>query len=263
MTQHPTVGFIGYGNMAQAMAKGLIGAKVCAPENICACAAHFDRLQQNAALLGVRALPDAAAVVQASDFVVLAVKPYLIESVAAPLANLLTGKIVISVAAGWNFNRYSAIFPENVHHISTMPNTPIAVGEGILVCEQTHSLTDEEYAAFEQLFRSIALIEPIDTAHLAAAGTLSGCSPAFAAMFLEALADAGVKYGITRPAAYRMAAQVLQGTGALQQATGAHPGAMKDAVCSPGGTTIRGVSALEKSGFRGAVIGAIDAIEGA
>ena len=102
----------------------------------------------------------------------------------------------------------------------------------------------------------------MDSAHLSAAGTLGGCTPAFTAMYLEALSDAGVKYGLTRAASYRIAAKMLCGTGKLYLESGTHPGAMKDAVCSPGGTTIRGVSALEKAGFRGAVIGAIDAIEG-
>ena len=111
------------------------------------------------------------------------------------------------------------------------------------------------------LFQKISLIEFVDSVHLSSAGTLSGCTPALTAMYLEALGDAGVKYGISREAAYRMAAQMIVGTGKLYLETGTHPGAMKDMVCSPGGTTIRGVSALEKRGFRGTVIDAIDAIE--
>ena len=205
---------------------------------------------------------DPQEVVQNSDVVILAVKPYLIEQVVAPLKELLKGKMVVSVAAGFTFARYQQLLDESPHHISTIPNTPIAVGEGIMICEQTHSLDEQQWQTFCELFSPIALIELVGSDHLSAAGTLGGCTPAFTAMYLEALSDAGVKYGLTRAASYRIAAKMLCGTGKLYLESGTHPGAMKDAVCSPGGTTIRGVSALEKAGFRGAVIGAIDAIEG-
>ena len=211
---------------------------------------------------GVHPMQTAQEVVQNSDVVILAVKPYLIEQVVAPLKELLKGKMVVSVAAGFTFARYQQLLDESTHHISTIPNTPIAVGEGIMICEQTHSLDEQQWQTFCELFSPIALIELVDSAHLSAAGTLGGCTPAFTAMYLEALSDAGVKYGLTRAASYRIAAKMLCGTGKLYLESGTHPGAMKDAVCSPGGTTIRGVSALEKAGFRGAVIGAIDAIEG-
>ena len=256
------LGFVGFGNMAQAIAKGLIGAGVLPGSQMYACAAHFDKLQRTAGELGIHPMATAQEVVEHSDWVILAVKPYLIEQVVAPVAQLLAGKVVVSVAAGWTLERYQQILPQGTHCICTVPNTPVAVGEGIFVCEQSHSLSEQEFAQFEQLFSPIALIEMIDTKHLSAAGTLSGCTPAFTAMYLEALSDAGVKYGLTRAASYRIAAKMLCGTGKLYLQTGTHPGAMKDAVCSPGGTTIRGVSALEKAGFRGAVIGAIDEIEG-
>lgn len=256
------IGFIGFGNMAQAIAKGLLEAKVCKAEQLYACAAHFEKLKDTADRLGVHPMQTAQEVVQNSDVVILAVKPYLIEQVVAPLKELLKGKMVVSVAAGFTFARYQQLLDASTHHISTIPNTPIAVGEGIMICEQTHSLDEQQWQTFCELFSPIALIELVDSAHLSAAGTLGGCTPAFTAMYLEALSDAGVKYGLTRATSYRIAAKMLCGTGKLYLESGTHPGAMKDAVCSPGGTTIRGVSALEKAGFRGAVIGAIDAIEG-
>ena len=256
------IGFIGFGNMAQAIAKGLLEAKVCKAEQLYACAAHFEKLKDTADRLGVHPMQTAQEVVQNSDVVILAVKPYLIEQVVAPLKELLKGKMVVSVAAGFTFASYQQLLDESTHHISTIPNTPIADGEGIMICEQTHSLDEQQWQTFCELFSPIALIELVDSAHLSAAGTLGGCTPAFTAMYLEALSDAGVKYGLTRAASYRIAAMMLCGTGKLYLECGTHPGAMKDAVCSPGGTTIRGVSALEKAGFRGAVIGAIDAIEG-
>lgn len=256
------VGFIGYGNMAQAIAKGLVSTGTCDPQQIYACAAHYDKLQQNAALLGIHPEENAEAVVRSSDCVVLAVKPYLIQSVVAPIADLLKDKVVISIASGLYFEDYEALLPAGTHHISTLPNTPIAVQEGTLLCEDKHSLSPEEYQQFTQMFEPIALIEVLPSKLVSAADAISGCAPAFTAMYLEALADGAVKHGLPRATAYRLAARMISGTGKLYLESGTHPGAMKDAVCSPGGITIKGVAALEKSGFRGAVIGAIDAIKG-
>ena len=179
-----------------------------------------------------------------------------------PVLPALRDKIVVSIVSGWDFARYEAFLAPGTHHISTIPNTPIAIGEGVLACESTHNLTEAEYAQFEETFGKIALIVPVTAAQFGPAGTLGGCTPAFTAMYLEALGDAGVKYGLSRAAAYQMAAQVLIGTGMLYLESGLHPGVLKDGVCSPGGTTIRGVAELEKRAFRGTVISAVDAIEG-
>lgn len=256
-----SIGFIGYGNMAQAMAKGLIKENVVSPQNIYACARHYDKLVHNAKQLGVVACESAADVVRAADMVIIAVKPYQIEEVVGALAHALIGKIVVSVAAGYTFDKYEKLLPKEVHHISTSPNTPIEVGAGILICENRHNLSEEEYRIFCQIFEPIALIEEADTSQLAIAGTICGCTPAYTAMYMEALADAAVKHGLTRQAAYRMVAQMIYGTGKLYLETETHPGIMKDRVCSPNGTTIKGVASLERDGFRGAVISAIDAAE--
>ena len=220
--------------MAQAIAKGLLEAKVCKAEQLYACAAHCEKLKETADQMGVHPMQTAQEVVQNSDVVILAVKPYLIEQVLASLKEeLLKGKMVVSVAAGFTFARYQQLLDESTHHISTIPNTPIAVGEGIMICEQTHSLDEQQWQTFCELFSPIALIELVDSAHLSAAGTLGGCTPAFTAMYLEALSDAGVKCRLTRAASYRIAAKMLCGTGKLYLESGTHPGAMKDAVCSP------------------------------
>ena len=196
-----------------------------------------------------------------ADMVIVAVKPHQVEAVLSPVKELLAGKIVVSVAAGMTFGKYETILAPGTHHLSTVPNTPVAVGEGIVVCERLHSLSDAEWKETERLFSHVGLVMQVDTPLLGLAGTICGCGPAFVAMFIEALADAAVKHGIARADAYRMVSQMVVGTGKLQLATGQHPGAMKDAVCSPGGTTIVGVAELERKGFRGAVIDAVDAIQ--
>ena len=255
------IGFIGFGNMAQAIARGLTLTGACDARRLFACAGHFDRLQNNTRPLGIQALQSAEEVVACSDFVVLAVKPYMVEAVLAPVCMLLKNKALVSVVASYDFAAYERILPAGTHHISTIPNTPVSVGEGILICEKKHSLSAEEVACFEALFGKIAMLEYVEEKQFSIAGTLSGCTPAFTAMYLEALADAGVKHGLSREAAYRLAAKMLCGTGKLYLQTQMHPGILKDAVCSPGGTTIRGVAALEKGGFRGIVMSAIDAAE--
>lgn len=254
------IGFIGFGNMAQAMVRGLLLKDVLPAQQIYACAKNWDKLCKNAEQMGIQPCHDAAELVSQADMVIVAVKPYLIQEVLAPVKAALKDKIVVSVAAGYLFDKYEEILEPGTHHLSTLPNTPVSVGEGVIICEQKHSLTDEEYGLFEELFAPIALVQPVDTKQFGIAGTISGCGPAYAAMFVEALADAAVLHGLPRELSYALASQMVVGTGKLQRETKAHPGAMKDAVCSPGGTTIVGVAALERKGFRSAVIDAVDAV---
>lgn len=255
------IGFIGFGNMAQALARGFVSSGAVQPAQIGACARDRAKLQRNTEPQGFCALDDAAAVAEFADVVIVAVKPYQVEAVLAPVKELLARKIVVSVAAGINFDDYERILAPGTHHLSAIPNTPVSVSEGIIVCERRHSLTEEEWRSVHELFSKIGLVLQMDTALLGISSAVCGCGPAFVALFIEALGDAAVKHGIARPDAYRMASQMIVGTGKLQLATGQHPGAMKDAVCSPGGTTIVGVAELERKGFRGAVIDAIDAIQ--
>lgn len=253
------IGFIGFGNMAQAMAKGLVEHAGFDGGRITACAAHFDKLETSCKPLGANAVHTPAEVAEASDLIIVAVKPYMVADVLAPAREALAGKAVVSVAAGLLFDFYEDLLGAGSHHLSTIPNTPIAVGCGVIACEQKHSLSDDEWETFTGLFGGIALIEPVAGHLLSTASAVAGCGPAFAAMFLESLADGGVKNGLPRATAYRLAAQMMAGTAQLHLATGTHPGAMKDAVCSPGGTTIKGVAALEAAGLRNALISAIDA----
>ena len=198
---NPTIGFIGYGNMAQAIAQGMIGAGVLDGDHIVACAAHYDKLERNAAKLGIRAVHTAAEVADAADVVIIAIKPYQIEDVIGPIVAALAenDKFVVSIAAGWDLTKYRYLFGERfdaVHIQCTIPNTPMAVGKGVLVTETDNTLTANQNETFEKLFGPISLIERVDSAHMGIAMCVAGCAPAFTDMYLEALADAGVKYGL-------------------------------------------------------------------
>lgn len=259
--QDVIVGFIGYGNMGQGVARGLVNGGVVGAGNIVAYDIDRDRLMRDTTQLGARAAASAEEIVAESDVVVIAVKPNLVGEVMAPLADALDGKIVLSIAWGmWN-DQLEAIIP-GTSHLSVVPNLPIGVGSGVLVVEQSHTLEYEQMALVRSLFEPIALLETVDTAHMSVAGIVSSCAPAFTAVYIEALADAGVKYGLRRDTAYRLAAKMVEGTGAQIIEQGMTPAALKDGVCSPGGATIKGVVALEHEGFRGAAISAIEAVQG-
>lgn len=259
--QDVRIGFMGFGNMASAMADGWIASGVIAGDRMCACAGRYDALVERCDRRGMRAMRTAAEVAAAADVLVVAVKPYMIEGVLGPIAGALAGKVVLSVAAGWDCAAYELVIP-GTRHLSTVPNTPVAINEGVIACEKVSTLTDDDRALLFELLGLLGKAVEVETRLLSVAGTVGGCAPAFVAMVIEALGDAAVKHGIPRATAYEIVSQMMVGTARLQLETGQHPGAMKDAVCSPGGTTIKGVAELERCGMRSAFISAIDAIEG-
>lgn len=263
MVRDLTIGFIGFGNMAQGIAKGLVNGAVVDGSQIVANSGHFDKVERAAASIGARATHGAKETVAAADVVIVAVKPGQVETAIADVLDDLKSdhKFIVSVAAGLSLDYYQSLLGDDAHVQCVIPNTPIEVGQGVLVTENANTLTQEQQSIFEELFSPIALIERLDTSLMSIGSSVAGCAPAFTAMYIEALADAGVKYGLKRENAYRLAAKMTQGVGALYMATGTNPAAMKDAVCSPGGTTIKGVAELEKRGLRGAVISGVDAIQ--
>jgi len=185
------VGFIGFGNMAQALAEGFAATGALKPCQIGACARDRAKLRRNTEPKGFLAFDDAARVAEFADMVIVAVKPHQVEAVLSPVKELLAGKIVVSVAAGMTFGKYETILAPGTHHLSTVPNTPVAVGEGIVVCERLHSLSDAEWKETERLFSHVGLVMQVDTPLLGLAGTICGCGPAFVAMFIDPTCEAG------------------------------------------------------------------------
>ena len=253
------IGFIGFGHMAGAMAKGLIKGGFVSANDIYACASDYDRLTARL-MAGENACKDALDVARESDIVIVAVKPNQVEDVLSPIKDELTGRIVVSVAFGWDFDRYDELIP-NAKHISIIPNTPCEVCMGMTIIEDKHNLDENELALVEDLLRAFGEIAFFPSDKMWLAGEVTSCGPAFAAMFIEALGDAGAKYGLDREDAYKIVSQMVAGTGILQIETGKKPGTMVNEVATPGGVTIKGVTALREAGFHEVVAKAIDAIE--
>lgn len=252
-------GFIGMGNMAQAIAKGWIDSKTLSPDKIYAYAPNTEKLKRNAEKIGFIAVEDIISLVDQCDTLIVSCKPYQIESVLEKIGSLLEGKTLLSIAAGWDHAKYRAYLPKTRIQF-VMPNTPAMVSEGVFLFEETCSLTDEERSLAMELFSALGIVEILPSNLMGIGGAISGCGPAFVDMMIEAYADAAVKYGIPRSTAYRLVSATIAGSASLQIKTGEHPARLKDNVCSPAGTTIRGVATLEEKGFRSACISSIDAI---
>ena len=254
------LGFIGMGNMAGALASGFLAAGTLTAEDIKAYAPNQQKLAANAQSIGFLPVKTAQEAVEGADFVVMACKPTQIAQVVTELGAALEDKAIISVALGWDLARYQAVLPPRARVQFVMPNTPAAVSEGVFLFEAATTLTSEEQAAAKSLFGVLGTVITLTSAQMGIGGAIAGCGPAFVDMMIEAFADAGVRYGLTREQALAMTSQMILGSAKLQLVTGKHPGELKDAVCSPGGSTIRGVAALEEAGFRANCISAITAI---
>lgn len=253
------IGFIGMGNMARAIAGGFAAAGAVRPEDMYGYAPRYERLKEFTDSIGMNACRSVFELLEQVDTVVMAVKPYVVEGVLAEIRDALKGKAMLSVVAGYTCEKYRPLVDESVRVQYIMPNTPCLVGAGMLLFEKENTLTADELAQAVEMFRAVGEVEILPTHLMAPAMGISGCGPAFMAMVIEALGDAGVKYGLPRVTAYRLASQTMLGTGKMQLETNMHPGEIKDGVCSPAGTTIKGVEALEACGVRHAFIEAVKA----
>ncbi len=252
------VGFIGAGNMGSAILNGILRRNRFSPDDLYISRRHPE-WSGDMQKLGVHVMRSNRELVQAVDCVVLAVKPVYVSDVLEEVHDALCGKFVISIVAGWTFEMLQHALPESARFVRVMPNTPLAVGEGMSLISSLCTCTAEEFALAQSIFEAAGQVRIVEDHVFTPANGISGCGPAFVYAFIEALADGGVRYGVPRALAYELAAQTLIGAAKMVLETGKHPGALKDAVCSPGGTTIEGMYALEKGGMRAAVMDAIGA----
>lgn len=254
------IGFIGCGNMATAIIKGIIRKQIIDAENIIASAktkATLDRVQKE---LGVKVSTDNLEVTENSDILVLAVKPQYYPEVIAQIKDVVRKEqIVISIAPGKTLDWLQEQFEGAVRLVRTMPNTPALVGEGMTGACRNEYVTDEDYATVLQILGSFGEVETIPENLMDVCVSVSGSSPAYIYILIEAMADGAVADGMPRAQAYKFAAQSVLGSAKMVLETGKHPGELKDQVCSPGGTTIEAVRVLEEKGFRSSVIEAMKA----
>ena len=250
------IGFIGAGNMATAIIKGAVENKVVAPGHVIVYDIDSEKVSALQESHGVHGVNSVSTLCEMSDMLLLAIKPNVLPDVLKDLcgANLP----LISIAAGWSSERIKEIYGSKERVLRVMPNTPLMVGEGMSVFETPNSLKEHELAFAKKLFSALGKVSFAQTKQMDAVTAVSGSGPAYVFMFIEALADGGVLCGLPRTEALRLAAQTVLGSAKMVLDTGMHPGALKDAVCSPGGTTIEAVQTLEEHGFRGAVIDAVD-----
>jgi len=253
----PRLGCIGAGSMGGALLRGLLAADRVKPQDLVFYDPDPGR-QRELKELGVKPALNNAEVMD-SPVVVLAVKPQILRTVLTDIRNQASSRhLVISIAAGVPLAVLEEILSSS-RVIRAMPNTPLMVQAGMTALSPGTRVTPEDVDLALNLFRAVGRAEVIDETHLDAVTAVSGSGPAFVAVFLEALADGGVKMGLPRSLALEFATQTLFGTARLLLEKNLHPGLLKDLVTSPGGTTIHGLHALEQGAFRDAVISAIEA----
>lgn len=252
-------GFIGMGNMGYAILKGLLNRYQ--QSQLTFSARNREKMADVAARTGVEPAADNQTCAGNAKYVVLAVKPQQFDTVISEIRDCISeDQIIISIAPGITIENLKTRFGKPCRIVRAMPNTPALVGEGMTgVCYPADELSAEEQQTIRGFFESFGKMELVDEKLMDAVVCASGSSPAYVYMFIEALADSAVKYGIPRAAAYELVAQTVLGSAKMVLETGEHPGKLKDQVCSPGGTTIAGVTALEEFGLRNALIKATDA----
>ena len=253
------LGFIGSGNMCGAIVDGIIKSGYN-PNDITVAGVLQDQLDMFMEKYEVLTTSDNTAVTADSDIVFLCVKPNVIYSVIDEIKDYVSdGKIIVSIAAGQDIKKLTDAFGKKVKLVRLMPNTPALVGEGMTAMTPNENVTSEEAATVKELLESFGKAEIVPEKLMDAVTAVSGSSPAYVFMFIEAMADAAVMGGMPRSQAYTFAAQAVLGSAKMVLETGLNPSALKDMVCSPAGTTIEAVASLEKSGMRSSVIEAMRA----
>ncbi len=252
---------IGTGNMGRALVGGFINSGILSSGEVRLCDLDKEKVEKLASETGCAAFTDPTKTVENADYVLMAVKPQVFDAALSNLKpSLKSGSVVISIAAGVTLSRISGILGDEASVVRVMPNTPALVGASVCAfC--TRNVDDEKKAFVEKLLNTCGMVVPCDEKTLDAIGCVSGTGPAYVMLFIEAMADAAVKLGIPRKTALDIAAMTVYGSGKLMVETGTHPAILKDQVCSPGGTTIEGVLALEKGGLRAAVEDAVIAAD--
>jgi pyrroline-5-carboxylate reductase len=254
-----TVGFLGAGNMGEALIKGLLAAKLVLADAIFATDVRPERLKELDRLYGIQVSSDNLELVRSADIVILAVKPQIMDAVATEIAPAVTRrKLLISIAAGVATEKIRTRLPRDSRLIRVMPNAPALVLEGATAIAKADGLEPGDLDVAREIFGAVGRVVVLGEEMIDAVTGLSGSGPAYVAVVIESLADGGVRMGLDRATAMTLATQTVLGAAKLLLETGLHPGALKDMVSSPGGTTIAGIAALEEGGLRTTFIKAVE-----
>lgn len=245
--------------MAEALIRGLVRGGHVPEARVTASAPRRERLDELVASYGIRVTTSNREVVQAANLVIFSVKPQILDKVLREVADQMSpGTLVISIAAGVDTEAIEAVLPDGVRVVRAMPNTPALVGAGATAISPGRHASEADLATARAVFDAVGITVSLDESHLDAVTGLSGSGPAYIFLILEALADAGVKMGLSRRNAQRLAAQTVMGSAKMLLETDEHPGRLKDMVTSPGGTAIAGLHTLEQGGLRTTLINAVE-----
>lgn len=256
------LGFIGTGNMASAMMGGILNNQILSVDEVMGSNPGSQKRESVKKQFGIYVTADNNEVVEKADVIVLSVKPQFYEEVISEIREFIReNQIVITIAPGKTLAWLTEKFGKEVKLVRTMPNTPALVGAGMTAMCPNEHMTKEEIAYVRTLLKSFGRVEIVPERLMDTVVSISGSSPAYVFMMIEAMADAAVSGGMPRAQAYQFAAQAVMGSAKMVLETGKHPGELKDMVCSPGGTTIEAVRTLEEYGFRSGIIEAMKVCE--
>lgn len=256
------LGFIGTGNMASAIMGGVINKGLIPANEIIGSDLFAPGREKVAAQFGIKVTDSNIEVAQNAEIIILSVKPQFYADVIAEIKDIITeNQLIITIAPGKTLAWLEEQFGKPVKITRTMPNTPAMVNEGMTAAVPNSYMNEEEIARVKAILESFGKVEFVSEKLMDVVVSVSGSSPAYVYMMIEAMADAAVSGGMPRPQAYQFAAQAVLGSAKMVLETGMHPGALKDMVCSPAGTTIEAVRTLEALGFRSSIIEAMKVCE--
>ncbi|MFE8703116.1 pyrroline-5-carboxylate reductase [Cytobacillus sp. FJAT-54145] len=253
------IGFIGCGKMAQAIIEGILKSGYLTSEQIKATSKTIETEKKVRERFNIPFGNTNQEVAEWADVLFLAVKPDIHNEVITEIRDYIReNTVIITIAAGITLHTLEDLFGKKIKAARSMPNTPSLVGEGMTAICVNDFVNVEEQAEIIDIFKTFGKVELVQESLMDSIPAISGSSPAYVYMFIEALADGGVKQGISREKAYKLAAQAVLGAAKMVLETGKHPGELKDEVCTPGGATIEAVSTLEEKGLRAAVLAAME-----
>jgi len=259
MTEEKKIAFIGAGNMASAIISGIVKNELLDAKNVIVYDIDSLKLDEMAAELHISKVATLLDAVENSQIIFMCIKPNVMEPVLQEIKDKLNEKSIVSIAAGWSAKRIKDVIGKDKKVLRLMPNTPLMAGEGMTIFETPSDIPAEDNNLVKAIFNALGQTAEASEKLMDAVTAVSGSGPAYVYLLIDAIADGGVLQGLPKDLALKLAAQTVLGSAKMVLDTGKHPCALKDAVCSPGGTTIEAVKVLEDNAFKGTLIQAVEA----